>query len=124
MGPKKADCTPIKNNITISSGTLLSINAAAASTMMPISASLMRFIKKDFSYLSATCPPMAENRKNGRIKTPAATLINNALLSVAPASRTAINATSAIRAFLKTLSLKAPRNWVMKKGRKRCWRNS
>src|SRR6266536_1640780 len=85
--------------------------------MMAISASFTRRIRNDFSSLSASCPAVAENRKNGRMKTACArferVLASNRLMPAA------WNATSMIRAFLKTLSLKAPRNWVRKNGRKR-----
>ena len=39
-----------------------------------ISSNLVDFIKTDFSYLSAICPAIAENKKYGRIKSAPATL--------------------------------------------------
>ena len=95
----------------------------AAINMMPTSASLIRRINMDFSYLSASCPALAENRKKGRMNKPAARLTN---VSVSFAVwLTMPNVTSTTSAFLNRLSLKAPRNWVTKKGpKRRCFRRS
>ena len=98
IGPKKADCVPIRNNTAMSIGTLCSQKAAAPKAMMTISASLMRRINIDFSNLSASCPQNAENRKNGNMKRPAERFINRPsfplLLLIAE------NAMSATKAFL------------------------
>jgi len=65
----------------------------------------------DFSYLAAYCPAIDEKIKNGSIKSPAAKLIRKVdwvLLS--------LKAIRITKAFLKILSLKAPKNCVIKKG--------
>ena len=85
--------------------------------MIQISSNLMRRIDSDFSVLSINWPAVAENRKNGRMNSPALRLVRvlvSTLLNCAP-----WNAIRMISAFLNTLSLKAPRNWVMKNGRNR-----
>ena len=72
----------------------------------------------DFSNLSASCPAVAENRKNGSINKP-----GSKVASVPPSIvvRLAVwKATKVINAVLKTLSLNAPKNCVKKNGRKRC----
>ena len=71
-GPKKADCIPIRNNTVIRKVTLPNISPAAPNPMIATSAALMARISRDFSNLSAICPAVAENRKNGRMKRPAA----------------------------------------------------
>ena len=85
--------------------------------MIAISASLTSLIRRDFSNLSASWPAVAENRKNGRMNVPAATVTRTCpSRPAAPASRYKIKMT---RAFFKKLSFRAPRNWVAKSGRKR-----
>ena len=100
-GPKNADCVPIRNRIAIRKGTLPEANAATPSAMTTISASLTRRISSDFSCLSAISPAKAENRKNGRMNSPAARLMTSPSppLPAAP-SLTAAKATSATSAFL------------------------
>jgi hypothetical protein len=44
--------------------------------MMTISSSLTSRASFALSYLSASCPAVAEKRKNGRMKIPAARLVN------------------------------------------------
>jgi hypothetical protein len=69
-----------------------------------------------FSKRAATWPDVAENRKNGRMKTPPARLINVSVETAAVAAPKAKRMTSP---FLNRLSLSAPRNCVQKKGAKR-----
>ena len=73
-GPNSEDCAPIRNKVVSISGSDSSAKAVAASAMMPISASLMSRIRWLFSYLSASWPAVAENRKKGRMNSPAARL--------------------------------------------------
>src|SRR3990167_5518085 len=82
-----------------------------------ISINLMIEISRDFSYLSASCPAVAENRKNGRIKIPAAKMTR--ICGLMPSRFAKRYVISITRAFLKVLSLKAPKNWVINKGKKR-----
>ncbi len=85
--------------------------------MIAISASLIQRIRPDFSYLSASCPDVAENSTNGAMNTAPARLTSacgSRLVIVA-----AWNAAKMISAFLKMLSFAAPRNWVQKNGAKR-----
>ena len=79
-----------------------------------ISVNLQYCMSLDFSYFSATCPAIAENKKKGKINNAAATFVQRAACS--------LNNSKTIRtisAFLKTLSLKAPRNCVIKNGKNR-----
>src|SRR3990172_1589449 len=116
-GPNTVEWTPIRNRatnrVTISPRT----NPTAASAMIPISASFTSRMIRALSYLSASCPAVAENRKNGRMNTPAARLtVTSGARPARPAVWNAIRMTSA---FLNTLSLNAPRSWVAKNGPKR-----
>ena len=88
-----------------------------ATAMMAISAIFTHLAICARSYLSATCPAVAEKRKKGKMKRP-------------PASATMIcgstgdwserrKATSIKSAFLKRLSLNAPRNCVRNSGKNR-----
>src|ERR1700693_5333079 len=74
------------------------------------------------SYLSASCPAVAENRKKGRMNSPAQRLTNVPALRVVRLA--AWNASMMTSAFLYTLSLNAPRNCVQKNGKKRRSRNN
>lgn len=69
------------------------------------------------SYLSASWPQVAENRKKGRMNTPGSTVASS------PGDRSVMlparKVSSVINAVLKTLSFSAPSSWVRKKGRKR-----
>src|SRR5229473_6830716 len=89
----------------------------AASAMMAISAVLMMTMRRDFSNLSAKRPAVAENRKKGRMKSPAAMV--DIIWAFTPVSIAILKVTRMTSAFLKILSFKAPRNWVMNSGRKR-----
>ena len=85
IGPKKVDWQPIKNRMIINKGTDCAKNAKDAQHMMMISASLIRLIRNDFSYLSASWPARAEKRKKGRMKSPAARLTSKPLCPGLPA---------------------------------------
>src|SRR5690606_11129956 len=87
----------------------------APAHMIRISANLMRRSSIDFSYLSASWPAIAENRKNGRINRARPTLFS--VLTLTPVTTPV--AISRISAWRNTLSLNAPRNWVKKKSEKR-----
>ncbi len=71
-GPKNADWLPIKNRTNNRCQTSPDKRPPAPSIMTPISANLIRRIRKDFSILSANCPARAEKRKNGSMNRPAA----------------------------------------------------
>ena len=73
----------------------------------------MRRIKRDFSYLSAICPAVAENRKKGSTNSPAAAFTAKSADSAATMPPYT-NITD--RAALNRLSLNAPKNWVMNSG--------
>ena len=60
-------------------------NPAPATTMMPISSTLTRRARRALSYLSASWPAVAENRKKGRMKMPAARLASSSGLERGPA---------------------------------------
>ena len=84
---------------------------------MAISSHFTRRESSALSYLSASCPAVAENRKKGRMKMPAARFASkpdDRLLHCA-----VWNVISTTKAFLNRLSLKAPRNCVAKNGLKR-----
>jgi len=84
---------------------------------MAISSSLIRRARAALSYLSASWPAVAEKRKKGRMKIPAARLASRLGSRVVQLAAWKVRTTT--RAFLNRLSLNAPRNWVPKKGRKR-----
>src|SRR5574337_222210 len=69
-----------------------------------------------FSNFSASCPALAENRKNGRMNNAGARFVYSA---AARSLRPIWNATSINNALRNALSLKAPSAWVQKKGAKR-----
>ena len=71
-GPKKVECTPIRNSTIIRKVMLPVVKAKAASAMMAISAALMTWMIRCFSNLSASRPAVAEKRKKGRMKMPVA----------------------------------------------------
>ena len=71
-GPKNVDWVPIRNRTAIRKPASPMKNPAAANPMIGISQNLTRRISRAFSYLSASCPANAENRKNGRMNNPAA----------------------------------------------------
>ena len=73
-GPKKADCTPVRNNSRNNISYQPNQSPTAATPMITTSANLIQRITADFSNRSATWPAMAENRKNGRINSMAARL--------------------------------------------------
>jgi len=85
-----------------------------ATIMIPTSSSFVSRASMALSYLSASCPAVAEKKKNGRMNSPAARLARiSGRIDVHCADW---NVTSTTRAFLKRLSLNAPRNWVRKAG--------
>ncbi len=99
---------------------LLIMNATAAASMINTSSNLVIRMSRALSSLSASWPKVAENKKNGKINRPALTLISTS----GDGSLATWNAMSTIKAFLKMLSLKAPKNCVAKKGPKRRWPNN
>jgi len=70
-GPKKADCVPIKKRTTRSSATLLVAKPTPARIITPISHTLTQRINIHLGKWSASCPAVAEKRKNGKMKMPA-----------------------------------------------------
>ena len=121
-GPKKADWAPIKKRSIIRPQRFKKVKAAAVSTISTISINLMILIRKDFSYLSASCPAVEEKRKKGSMKRPAMEVMSNCAFS--PYSSASLNVISMTRAFLNKLSLNAPKNCVRKSGRNRLTVNS
>ena len=95
-------------NAAYPEGTCAEANAIAAMIISVISSSLMRRMSIDFSYLSASCPAVAENRKNGRMKSAPATFASS--LWFIPATSTPWNVTRITSPLRKMLSLSAPRN--------------
>ena len=78
IGPKKVECTPIANSASISSGMASTSTAMpsqarnrpiAPTPMMAISAAFTRRMMAALSRRSASCPAMADSRKNGRMNT-------------------------------------------------------
>ncbi len=116
-GLKNADCAPIRNRSATSPHRFKNVKATAVITMRTISTNLMIFMRNDFSYLSASCPAVDENRKKGRIKRPAIVVINTCAFR--PYSSASLNVISITSAFLNRLSLNAPKNCVRKSGRNR-----
>ena len=108
---------PIRNNTTSRNQILPITKPMAAITMMMISVSLRMRISRALSYLSANCPALAENRKNGKMNTPAAAATSIGASS--PVFCAIEKVTRKTIAFLKALSLNAPRAWVIISGRKR-----
>ena len=70
-GPKKVDCIPIRNNTVNSRPRLLVAKPTPANAMTPISHTLTHRINRHFGNRSASCPAVAEKRKNGKMKIPA-----------------------------------------------------
>ena len=95
----------MRNSAVMSNQTLRRANPSAAMHMTPISITFTRRTRRDFSYLSASCPAVAENRKKGKMKTPPAIFTSVSVESVKEAAPNANRMTSA---FLKTLSFSAP----------------
>ena len=62
------------NNAALSSQMLCRKKPALANSMMPISNTFTTRIIFDFSYLSASWPAVAENRKYGRMNMPGSTV--------------------------------------------------
>ena len=113
-GPKSVDCRPKRKRVASRSATLRCMNPIAPRIAMAISSSFVARMTRALSYLSASCPAVAENRKKGRMKSaPARFTSTSGRIPPACATWNAIRMTSA---FLKTLSLNAPRNWVVKNG--------
>src|SRR5438094_835057 len=112
-GPKTAECVPIRKTTPSSRGTLWRWRPAAPSSMIPISNSFTSRMIRALSNLSAICPALAEKRKKGSVSRPVLRLTSVFSENTAPPIRNANRMTSA---FLNRLSLRAPRNWVQKKG--------
>ena len=73
-GPNKVEWQPIKNSPKSRTLRLCSQKPRPAMSMMTTSRTLTSRASVALSYLSASCPAEAENRKNGRMKMPAARL--------------------------------------------------
>ena len=71
-GPKIVASTPSRNMSVNSVGTWPKYSAAAAPNISTTSARRVWRISRLFSYLSASWPASAENRKNGRMNRPCA----------------------------------------------------
>ena len=112
-GPKTAECVPIRKTTPSNRGTLWRWRPAAPSSMIPISNSFTSRMIRDLSNLSAICPALAEKRKKGSVSRPVLRLTSVFSENTTPPIRNANRMTSA---FLNRLSLRAPRNWVQKKG--------
>jgi hypothetical protein len=103
---------------TASSATMLVVmKPKAASAMKPISASFTQRTNLCFGSLSASCPAVALKRKNGRMKM--APQMAGICAGVMPAAWIPLKVTRIIRAFLKKLSLNAPKNCVQNMPQKR-----
>ena len=75
-GPNNVECIPIINKAAPSSQMLLRKKPALANTMIQISKTLTMRISLDFSNLSAICPAVAENKKNGKINKPGSKVVS------------------------------------------------
>ena len=85
--------------------------------MIAISRSLTCRMSRDFSYLSASCPAVAESSTNGAMNTAPARFTS--VFASAPLMPAAWNARKMTSAFLNRLSFSAPANCVQKNGAKR-----
>ena len=83
-GPKTVECTPIRNVPAYSSPTSCSRKPAPPTTMMAISSDLTKRMTRDLSYLSESCPDVAENSTNGRMKI--AEITNAAVFASTPSN--------------------------------------
>src|SRR3989344_7436112 len=90
--------------------------------MIPLSNIFTPTMRYAFSYRSASWPAVAEKRKKGRMKIPPARTTSCSLES--PQSWADLNVIRITSAFLKKLSLNAPRSCVKKIGQKRRSRKS
>ena len=86
--------------------------------MIAISRFLTKRITTVLSYLSVSCPLVAENSRNGRMKS--APITRPAICGVSQLT-CSWYVTITVKANLNRLSLPAPRNWVQKNGAKRRW---
>jgi hypothetical protein len=121
-GPKNAECVPMRNSATSSSGALRSWKPTAAKDMIATSAALTTRITRALSHLSAICPAVVEKRTKGAVKSAALRLTSVSAVRLTPPS--VPKARKIASAFRKTLSLSAPRNWAQKNGPKRLVRSS
>ena len=102
-GPNSADCTPVRNSARNSSSREAVAKPTQTSAISSTSANLTPRMSRWRARRSAKSPPVAENRKNGRMKTPAEAATSVPVLRpAASASWKVIRKTSALR---KKLSL-------------------
>src|SRR5215469_13914347 len=114
IGPNSAPIRPNRNSARNSSGSEFSWKPATAIAATPISASLSRRATAALSKRSASCPPKADNRKNGAMKRPPANVT-----STSPACPPILKRISKASAFFRKLSLKAEKNWHQNSGANR-----
>ena len=76
-GPNSADCVPIMNSSASSRPKSSNQTATAAAIIVTSSSSLRRRTSRCLSRWSASVPPQAENRKKGRMNSPAARLLSS-----------------------------------------------
>ena len=119
-GPKMVASTPNRKITPSRIETWPMYSATAPQHISTTSARRVWRISRLFSYLSASWPDSAENRKNGRMNNPCDTFASTPA-SAAAATPKVRDTTTALR---NRLSLKAPRNCVRKNGRKRRVPNS
>ena len=117
-GPNSVECSPIRKTHSSSAGTLPEMNPQAAISMITISRSFTSRIMVRLSYLSVSCPLVAENSRNGRMKRAP---IASPASSVGSQLTCSWYVTITVNANLNRLSLPAPRNWVQKNGPNRRW---
>src|SRR5690349_21111083 len=119
-GPKMVASTPTGRTTPSRIDTCPRYSAPAPQHIRTTSARRVWRIRRLFSYLSASWPESAENRKNGRMNRPCDTFASTPALADAATPKVRDTTT----AFRNRLSLKAPKNCVRKNGRKRRVPNS
>ncbi|CAJ6537127.1 Uncharacterised protein [Burkholderia pseudomallei] len=67
-GPNSVECMPIMNVHRYSSGAPCVTKPAAPTAISAISKLFTKRVRRALSYLSASCPAVAENSTNGRMK--------------------------------------------------------
>src|SRR6266852_6937745 len=114
IGPNSAPISPNRNNATNKSGSDCNWKPATATPAAPISTSFNRRATSALSKRSASSPPDADSRKNGRMKMPPANVT-----SASPACPPILNRISKTSEFLRKLSLNAEKNWHQNNGANR-----
>ena len=121
-GPKRVECTPMRNTAAYSSAGWRATKPVAAMAITAISRFFTKRMSAPFSTLSAIWPEVADRSTKGAMKT--APIAKPAVAGSTPPHCAAWKVASSVNANLSRLSFAAPRNCVQKSGAKRRSPNS